>query len=76
MTTELQRRSITAGCYHADIHANQKTSVHKQWIANELQVLQFIDAVFKPRAPLKAAYLSHGALIVVVVAVVVIVQWR
>ena len=38
VTMELQKRGISCGCYHADIHAKNKSSVHRQWLSNQIQV--------------------------------------
>ena len=38
VTAELQSRGIKAGCYHADLSAQQRSFVHRNWLSNKIQV--------------------------------------
>ena len=38
VTAELQSRGIKAGCYHADMSAQQRSYVHRNWLCNKIQV--------------------------------------
>lgn len=39
VTAGLQSRGIKAGCYHADLSAQQRSYVHKNWLSNKIHVV-------------------------------------
>ncbi|XP_052797318.1 ATP-dependent DNA helicase Q1-like [Mya arenaria] len=39
VTVDLQSRGIKAGCYHADLSAQERSRVHRAWIANHVHVV-------------------------------------
>ena len=40
VSRELSQHGIKAACYHADMAAEERTSVHMQWLKNKLQVTE------------------------------------
>lgn len=51
VTISLQKLGVRAGTYHANMEPEDRTKVHTQWSANELQVS--ICSLGKPDLPLK-----------------------
>lgn len=41
LSSELQKRKVLAGCYHANMEAQEKSCIHRKWTTNEIQVFTF-----------------------------------
>lgn len=38
LSGDLQKRKVLAGCYHANMEAEEKTRIHRKWTNNQIQV--------------------------------------
>lgn len=41
LSSDLQKRKVLAGCYHANMEAEEKTRIHRKWTTNQIQVFPF-----------------------------------
>ncbi|CAG0900109.1 unnamed protein product, partial [Darwinula stevensoni] len=39
LTTELQKRGLQVGCYHANLEAKTRSDIHQKWLQNEIQAV-------------------------------------
>lgn len=39
LSSNLQKRKVLAGCYHANMEAQEKSRIHRKWTTNEIQVV-------------------------------------
>lgn len=39
LSSDLQKRKVLAGCYHANMEAEEKTRIHRKWTTNQIQVV-------------------------------------